>query len=106
VTPRIATDNAQMGNELLIRRSRVRNPPGSLSYATAPAQGAGESVGEAPSNAPTKSVGARRGAERCRLCGVPETVRMIAGHPLCAFCLERIAEIAAEAEQKVAGVLT
>jgi hypothetical protein len=31
---------------------------------------------------------------------------MIAGHPLCAFCLERIAEIAAEAEQKVAGVLT
>jgi hypothetical protein len=43
--PRIATDNAQMGNELLIRRSRVRNPPGSLSYATAPAQGAGESVG-------------------------------------------------------------
>jgi hypothetical protein len=45
VTPRIATDNAQMGNELLIRRSRVRNPPGSLSYATAPAQGAGESVG-------------------------------------------------------------
>jgi hypothetical protein len=94
-----------MGNDLLIRRSRVRNPPGSLSYAIAPAQGAGDSVGEAPPSAPTKSVGARRGVERCRLCGVPETVQMIAGHPLCAFCLERIAEIAAEAEQMVTGVL-
>lgn len=45
MTPLIATDNAQMENDLLIRRSRVRNPPGSSSYATAPAMGAGESAG-------------------------------------------------------------
>lgn len=45
-----------------------------------------------------------RGVERCRLCGIPETVQMIAGHPLCAFCLERIAAIAADAERKLEAV--
>jgi hypothetical protein len=101
LTPLVATDNAEMGNDLLIRRSRVRNPPGSLSYATAPAQGAGDSVGEAPPSAPTKAAGeaagrgsrAARLATCCAICNAPDTVRALAGYRVCARWLARIAEI-------------
>jgi hypothetical protein len=48
MTPLAATDCSPNENDLLIRRSRVRNPPGSLTCATAPALGAGDSAGDYP----------------------------------------------------------